>query len=330
MRVLVIGGTGAFSIHVVERALARGHEVTVFARGERPLPKAVPAKVLRGDRAELRDHAAVFAALAPDVVVDSICFHADQAQDLVSLFADCRRVVLISSVDVFGEDVGGQPVTEERAPEPVTDYARGKLESELVVLEGLGPRATVFRPSHILGRGFLTASLWGRSDIVVDRIARGKPIAAIDGGCNLVTPVHCGDAAEWVVRSFEERGADGQVINAVGGEIITQRHYYECIAKALGAKLALHTVPSSLFRRYFDSPAQFNHHRPYSSHKAQRLLGYAPQSSPAQMLRETVESMKADGRVGDCESFPFDDELASLLQRHERELGELLSSRPEA
>ena len=196
-----------------------------------------------------------------------------------------------------------------------------------MLIDGLGPADTAFRPSHILGRGFLTTSLWSRTPYLVDRIRKGKVIPAIDGGRNLMTPVYAGDAAAWVVRSLRSPQADGQVFNAVGGAIIPQKRYYQAVADALGAELKLVTVPSSVFRRVFASPPQFNWHRPYSCQKAVDRLGYAPQHTPEDMLRETVEHMLAHDLVGDCADDPFDDRLVELLLRHEGELEALLKEK---
>jgi nucleoside-diphosphate-sugar epimerase len=223
--------------------------------------------------------------------------------------------------------VGAEPVTEERVPTPVSDYGKGKLACERVLFDALGTAVAVFRPSHILGRGFLTTSLWSRTPYLVDRIRKGKAIPAIDGGRNLMTPVYAGDAAEWVVRSLTTPQADGQVFNAVGGTIITQKRYYQAVASALGRSLELVTVPSPVFRRVFSSPPQFNWHRPYSCQKATDRLGYAPLTGPEQMIRETVEHMLAHDLVRDCAKAPFDDRLVELLQRHESELEELLRKR---
>jgi nucleoside-diphosphate-sugar epimerase len=223
--------------------------------------------------------------------------------------------------------VGAAPVSEQREPQPVTGYAKGKVAAERVVLTGLGAKATVFRPSHILGRGFLTTSLWGRTPYLVSRLQHGKAIPAIDGGRNVLTPVHAVDAAEWVVRSFQSPAADGQIFNAVGGEIITQKRYYECIAAVLGAKLTLYPVPSQIFKRYFDAPSQFNWHRPYSCAKAIERLGYTPLGTPELMLSETVQHMIAHGLVRDCMEQPFDDALIELLSRQAAELGQLFEAR---
>jgi nucleoside-diphosphate-sugar epimerase len=327
MRVLVIGGTGSFSTRVTQKALERGHDVLVYSRGQRRLLDCVEARQLLAERASLRERATELASFAPDVVVDSICFDPVRAEDLVALFSAARRVILISSVDVYGEDMGAWPVSEERVPRPVTPYAQAKLACEEVVLEGLGSRATVFRPSHILGRTFLTTSLWGRSPYLVDRIAQGKPVPIIDGGRNLLTPVYAMDAAEWVVRSFDQPAADGQIFNAVGGEIITMKRYYECVALALGKKAHLLPVPSQVFKRHFDAPSQFNWHRPYSCAKAVRLLGHTPLGTPETMLAETVSFMLQNGLVKDSAEQPFDDALIELLGRQEAELGALLGEK---
>lgn len=327
MRLLIIGGTGAFSGRITECALAQGHEVMLYNRGQRALPAGVHAPVIQGERAAVREHSREIAAFAPEAVVDSICFRPSEAEDLAALFPSARRIVLISSVDVYGEDVGAAPVTEERVPAPVSNYGKDKLACERLLLERLGRAVTIFRPSHILGRGFLTTSLWGRSPYLVDRLRTGRPIPAIDGGRNLMTPVYAGDVAEWVVGALENTAADGQVYNAVGPEIIVQRRYYEIIAEVLGVPLRLVAVPSHLFRRHFDSPPQFNWHRPYSCAKAVALLGRKAQFTPERMLRETVQHMLAAGLVKNCGEDPFDDRLVEMLLGHEASLGGLLEEK---
>ena len=66
MRLLVLGGTQFLGRHLVEAALGRGHEVTVFNRG-RTNPELFPeAEKLRGDRdgdlSALKGHVTVHAS----------------------------------------------------------------------------------------------------------------------------------------------------------------------------------------------------------------------------------------------------------------------------
>lgn len=327
MRVLIIGGTGAFSGRITEAVVRHGHEVVLFNRARRPQPEGVGVPVISGDRGAIREHAAAFRDFGPEAVIDSITSRRDYAEDLAALFPEVRRLVYISSVDAYGEDVGCAPVTEEQTPRPITEYGKNKIACEQLLLEALGRRLTIFRPSHILGRGFLTTSLWSRSPYFIDRLRKGKAIPAIDGGRNLMTPIHALDAGEWVARSLENSAADGQLFNAVGPEIITQRRYYEIVAEIVGAPLRLLAVPSHVFRRHFASPPQFNWHRPYSCRKAVNLLGHVPQFTLETMLRETIDHMLANDMVKDCAEDPFDDRLVELLDRHEAELGALLQEK---
>ncbi|MBI3716086.1 MAG: hypothetical protein HY255_08850, partial [Betaproteobacteria bacterium] len=136
------------------------------------------------------------------------------------------------------------------------------------------------------------------------------------------------DAAHWVVASFTQAQADGQIFNAVGGEIVTQRNYYDCIAQILGVEAKIVAVPSHVFRRYIDAPSQFNWHRPYSCAKAVARLGHRPVGTLHSMMEDTVRHMLEHGLVRDCAEQPFDDALIELVLRHETELGTLLAAKP--
>ena len=328
MRILMIGGTGLFSGHVTRWAIERGHKVALFNRGQRAFSGDLP--LIQGERNEIRRKAAEISAFGPDVVIDSICYKPPEAEDLVALFPDLQRLVMISTVDTYGQDVSWQPITENFTPQPVSDYGKGKLACENRLLEGFGDRVTIFRPSHILGPGFLTTSLWSRSPYLVDRLRKGKVIPAIDGGRNLMTPVHAGDIAECIMLSLETPEAGGQIFNAVGSQIITQKRYYEIVADTLGVELRLAAVTSAVFRDLFPSVPQFNWHRPFSCRKAVDMLGYSPRWTAETMLHDTVTHMLENDLVGDCGDDPFDDRLVELLERHEQALKSLLEEKARA
>lgn len=325
MRILMIGGTGNFSKRITESAMTRGHDVALFNRGQRQSPAGLA--VISGERSEIRRHAKKIAAFNPEVVIDSICYKQSEAEDLVALFTDIKRLIMISSVDTYGEDTSFHPISETQEPQPVSDYGRGKVACERLLLEAFGQRVTIFRPSHILGRGFVTKSLWSRSPYLVDRIRKGKVIPVLDGGRNLMTPVYAGDIAEWIMRALEKPETGGEVFNAVGVQIITSKRYFETIANILGIELRIASLPSAIFRRLFPSIPQYNWHRPYSCQKAVNALGYAPQFTPEMMLRETVEYMIENDLVGNCGEDPFDDRLVEMLLGHEAQVKAKLEER---
>jgi nucleoside-diphosphate-sugar epimerase len=201
-----------------------------------------------------------------------------------------------------------------------------RLAAENLLFSQLPHSAAVFRLSHILGRGFLTISLWGRSPYLVDRIMKGKAIPAIDGGRNLMTPVYARDAAEWIRRSLERENGVG-LFNACGSEIITQRRYYELVAESLGVDLSLYYVPSQVFAKHFASPPQYNFHRPYSNRKIVEITGYDAAADPREMINETVDYMIEHDLVKDSSEDTFDDELVALLATQEDELGAMLAKK---
>src|SRR5213594_354358 len=69
VRVLVLGGTGFIGPDVVRDLVERGHEVTLFHRGESE-PELPPLRHIHGDRERLGESRDAFIALHPEVVLD--------------------------------------------------------------------------------------------------------------------------------------------------------------------------------------------------------------------------------------------------------------------
>ena len=108
MRMLVIGGTQLSGPFLVRQLLARGHRVTVYNRGNHPIPsganhiaaprEAGPAE----DRYHLAAHAEAFRRVRPDVVVHMIAFTRGDAESFVRVFKGLAgRAVVVSSSDVY-------------------------------------------------------------------------------------------------------------------------------------------------------------------------------------------------------------------------------------
>jgi nucleoside-diphosphate-sugar epimerase len=102
MRVLIIGGTKFIGPYVVRHLLDRGHDVTVFHRGQTQADLPPSVRHIHGDRRDLAQYAAQFAQFAPHVVLDMIPV---TEHDGVTLMQTVRgiaeRVVAISSMDVY-------------------------------------------------------------------------------------------------------------------------------------------------------------------------------------------------------------------------------------
>lgn len=157
MKLIVFGATGGVGAHVVEQAVAAGHEVTVFAR--------TPAKVGRSDvrivQGDAFDPQAVAAAVAGQDAVVSCLASTPGPQKDISLrtmggnIAEAleqtgvRRVVWCASEGVDGEIPGlfGKVVMKLLA-KPLADHreALARLRAKDVVLTVARPRALSDKP----------------------------------------------------------------------------------------------------------------------------------------------------------------------------------------
>lgn len=181
MRLLMLGGTEFVGRAVVEAALARGWDVTVFHRGRHEPPAGV--RSLHGDRTSPDGLAALAGTEEEwDVVVDTWSAAPRVVRDSARLLADrARRYVYVSSCSVYawppaaGYDEDSPVVEGASADAEQTDYARDKRGGELAVLEAFGKeRALLVRAGLILG----PYENIGRLPWWLDRMARGGPVLA--------------------------------------------------------------------------------------------------------------------------------------------------------
>ena len=161
MRLLVLGGTHFLGRHLVDAALARGHAVTVFTRGRKPLPWGGRVEALCGDRdPRVAPGLAVLDARTWDAVVDTSGYVPRIVDASASLLAGrARRYLFVSTVSVYASlatpDVDEDaPVAtlEDAATEDVPKhYGALKAACEDVVHARFGEAATIVRPGLIVG-----------------------------------------------------------------------------------------------------------------------------------------------------------------------------------
>src|SRR5262249_27531962 len=112
MRVLVLGGTVFLGRHLVETALARGDDVTIFNRGKHG-PELYPeAERLRGDRDGGLD---ALRGREWDAVVDTSGYFPRVVRQSAELLADAvGHYTFISSGSVYADH--SRPGTNESSP----------------------------------------------------------------------------------------------------------------------------------------------------------------------------------------------------------------------
>ena len=156
MKLLVLGGTKFLGRHAVAAALAAGHEVTIFTRGQTN-PELFPeVEHLHGDRDGELD---ALRGRAWDGVVDTSGYVPRIVRQSAELLRDrVGRYVFVSSISVYADF--SEPVTESTpvaeladpaSEEIMEDYGALKAACERVVEEVYGDRSARVRAGLIVG-----------------------------------------------------------------------------------------------------------------------------------------------------------------------------------
>jgi nucleoside-diphosphate-sugar epimerase len=254
MRVLFIGGTGNISGAVTREALGRGIEVYHLNRGNRPSPEGV-----RELRADIGDRAAVVAALGTlefDAVVDWIAFKPDQVKRDIELFAGrTGQYVFISSASAYRKPLSTPRITESTPlGNPYWDYARAKIECEDVLVRACretGFPATIVRPSHTYGDGWIPTTFGSGDFTVAQRMIDGKPIIIHGDGQSLWTLTSAVDFARGFIGLLGEPAAVGEAFHITSDESLTWDSIHAIIADAFGAKPEVIHIPTEVIAAHF-------------------------------------------------------------------------------
>jgi 2'-hydroxyisoflavone reductase len=247
MRLLIIGGTRFAGRHLVEAALARGHTLTLFNRGQSN-PELFPqVEQLHGDRTE---------DLAPlqgrtwDAVIDTSGYvprHVRRSAE--ALAASTDRYVFISTVSVYAEsnprgmdETSPLATLQDESVEEVTGETYGGLKvlCEKAVEQVLPDRALIIRPGLIVGphdpTDRFTYLPWRThaphaTDLRCSAgVAQGGEVLAPGNPDQPVQIIDARDMAQWIVSMAEERRTG--IFNAVGPDYaLTTRSMLEaCVA----------------------------------------------------------------------------------------------------
>jgi 2'-hydroxyisoflavone reductase len=230
MRLLVLGGTKFLGRHVVETALARGDEVTIFTRGQTNPDLFPEVERLRGDR---DGDLGALEGREWDAVIDPSCYVPRIARLSGELLRDAvGRYVFVSTVSVYSDFSKrideSSPLAELEEPETeevMENYGALKAACERVFDEIYGDRVTHVRAGLIVGPHDPTDrfTYWPRRlDDGGEVLAPGNPDAPVQF-------VDARDLAAFMLL-LAERGLGGPV-NATGpAERLTMRDALERIA----------------------------------------------------------------------------------------------------
>jgi nucleoside-diphosphate-sugar epimerase len=190
-RALILGGTGLVGRAAARRLLSAGWQVDLTGRDPAHLPADIAAAGGTFIAADRGDAAQLLAALreGAELLVDCICYTAEEARGLLPLVREAGSTVMISSKAVYVDDAGNHsnsdtapnfdgPIRETQPTMAPSDadyttregYGANKVAAEQVLLDS-GLPVTVLRPSKIHGSGARPAREW----IFVKRVLDRRP-----------------------------------------------------------------------------------------------------------------------------------------------------------
>ncbi|HEU4322844.1 MAG TPA: SDR family oxidoreductase [Roseiflexaceae bacterium] len=219
MNLLILGGTVFLGRYLVESALARGHQVTLFNRGQHNPDLFPEVEKLRGDRDGGLN---ALQGRRWDAVIDTCGYVPRIVRDSAELLAGAvEHYTFISSISVYarldrlGMDEDSPLGTlEDETVEQVTGETYGPLKvlCERAAERAMPGRALVIRPGLIVGPHDISDRFpyWPR------RIARGGEVLAPGRPESLTQIIDVRDLADWTVAMVERRATGAY--NATGPE----------------------------------------------------------------------------------------------------------------
>lgn len=308
-KVLVTGADGFIGRHLCARLERRDFSVTRAVRA--PSTKggdgnlAVTGELADCDRLERlvaghdaiahlagRAHVVRETALDPRAEFQRANVDATLRLARAAVASGVRRFVFVSSIGVLG-DRSDRVLTENDLPAPAEPYAESKLAAERALAE-LASRAplelVILRPTLVYG-----PNCPGNMARLVRLVARGLPLplASIEGRRSLVG---VRNLAGLIEACLTHPAAAGETFLAADGDDVTLPELVVQLAAGLGVAARLFPCPRALLALAASALGQRATFEKLTSSlrvdagKAQRVLGWRPELSVADGLRETARS----------------------------------------
>ncbi len=317
MKVFVTGASGFIGRHLVRQLLHNRWAVKVLVH-KHPLPldlRQGKIEIIRGDLANqdllernLKDCQVGFhlaSALGGSLIPPQQFWEVNLKGTINFLQAAQKakldRLVFFSSAGVIGKVNPGQVAAEDYSPHPQTLYDQTKFQAEKEALNfsHRGLEIIIIRPGWVYGPEDK------RTFKLFQAIAKGR-FLLVGGGRAQQTPVFIHDLIRGTLLALE-KGERGEIYHLTGPEVLTVREMAETIASHLNRKLPSFSLPLSpllplawffdqVFRFFHrEAPltpgklAFFAHPKPLDCSKAQRNLGYSPQTDFHTGSRLTID-----------------------------------------
>ena len=229
MKLLILGGTVFLGRHIVEAAVARAHEVTLFNRGQHN-PDVFPSvEKLRGDR---NGDMSALQARHWDAAIDTSGYVPRAVRASVGALAhSVNHYTFISSISAYADfktmgmnENSALATLEDKSVEDVNNETYGALKAlcEEAAEATLPGRVLIVRPGLIVGPDDPT----DRFTYWPHRVSQGGEVLAPGRPDQQIQFIDVRDLAEWIVRMVEKNQTG--VYNATGPDyLLTMGQFLE-------------------------------------------------------------------------------------------------------
>jgi len=316
-RVLVTGAAGFIGRAVVARLREHGCEVVGVDSAPDPDPQVVRGSTVDPSGWEhLLD--GVGAVVHTAAIVSNAASHAEAWQ--VNVLGTARvveamvragvpRLLHVSSVMAFGFDFPDG--VDESYPCRVTGYSYPdtRVNSEAVALRAHvcgDVDVTIVRPGDVIG----PRSVWVEEPL---RLAPRGLLLLPAGGTGLLSPIYLDNLVDGLLLALAHPRASGEIVTLTDGYVTTCLDYFGRVAALAGGRVRtlpspldvglIHSAGVALRRLGRDSELSaasalmLSRTGGYSTAKARRLLGYAPQVGYEDAMSRIEDWVRAERLV---------------------------------
>lgn len=209
MKILVIGGTRFFGRAFTEQALSKGHEVTLFHRGQSDSDHFEGATRIIGDR---HTDLEKLGEGPWDAVLDTCGFTPDEVTETAEYLKDkVEHYVFVSTISVYTEstevnrtedaELIQHPEDEPTNERTATNYGSLKVLSEKAAEDVMPGKVTQVRPGLIVGPHDAT----NRFTYWQTRVAKGGDVLVPGDGSSVCQIIDARDLAEFTLKVIEDK-----------------------------------------------------------------------------------------------------------------------------
>ncbi|WP_251551249.1 NAD-dependent epimerase/dehydratase family protein [Neobacillus muris] len=204
VKVLVLGGTRFFGVHLVETLIKMGLDVTIATRGRSKDSFSGKVKRITFDRSNLLCFKNTFKGTKWDVVFDQICYSSEDAYNAIEVFTDkTKKYVLTSSNAVYSfkeselreEDFNPYLYKIKKGSRETFTYQEGKRQSEAVLFQEAPFPVVAVRFPIVLGENDYT----NRLNFHIQKVTKNEELYFhnMNAATNFISEKEAGQFLAW-------------------------------------------------------------------------------------------------------------------------------------